>query len=175
MNPKKTMVLSASLTAFVMVILFSVISRVSSLSAQPAAITPTVQDTMLPDTPTPTDQPTETPTATTPAPLTYDEAASLAAAALNHMDVYSVENFKYQGLDSFKVVFSSGDIAYIGLNRQVLGREKPTTVAAVVIPNQPVLPVQPIPTPKKRRVFSGGSNSSASSSPVSAGSEANDN
>ena len=165
------MVLSASLTAFVMVILFSVISTVSNLSAQPAAATSTTQATVLPDTPTPTDQPTDIPTATIPAPLTYDEAASLAAAALNRLDVYSVENFKYQGLDSFKVVFSSGDIAYVGLNRQVLGMEKPTAVATVVIPNQPV---QPIPTQKNRRASSGGSSSSAPSSPVSTGSEPND-
>ena len=156
MSPKSTVFLSVTLTAFVMAILFSVVSRVANSSAAPATAAPTSTASAIPNTATATlEEPTDAPTATLPSPLTHDEAATLAAAAIKRQDVYSVENFKYQGVDSFKVVFSSGDTVYIGLDRQVLAMTKPSPVAVIVSSTQ---------APKKRRTTGGGGSGSSSSS-----------
>ena len=177
MSPKNTILLSVTLTAFVMAILFGVITQVVNYKTQEAAVAPTIQPTDIPDTSVPTDAPTAPPTATQPAPLSYDEAASLAATAINRKDVYSVETIIYQGLESFKVVFSSGDIVYIGLNRQVLAAVQPTQIAQqpTSLPAQVIYVTQP---PAKHRAKSAaGGSSSSSGSPVSSAppGEPNDN
>jgi hypothetical protein len=53
------------------------------------------------------------------------DAASIAAKALNRTDLYSIELADYQGTQAYKVTFSSGDIVYVGLDGKVLGSEVP--------------------------------------------------
>ena len=141
MNPKNALFLSASLTAFVLAVLFGVVTKISNTTAQAAAPEAAVaQASALPtQTPIPTlEQPTDLPAPTAQLPPTPEEAVQLAATAINRQDVYSVESLKYQGLDAFKVVFSSGAIVYIGMDRQVITKAKLQAVVAAVDPTQPV-------------------------------------
>ena len=121
MNPKNALFLSASLTAFVLAVLFGVVTKVTNTPTV-AAAAPVVQAATATATAIlPTDVPTEIlPAATQQGPLGPEEAANLAAKAISRQDVYSVETFSYKGADSYKVVFSSGDIVYIGMDRMVL-------------------------------------------------------
>jgi hypothetical protein len=71
--------------------------------------------------------PAAAPAAAAPAPVSVapQDAASIAAKALNRTDLYSVELATYQGVQAYKVTFSSGDIVYVSLTGQVLGTEPP--------------------------------------------------
>ena len=123
MKTKSTLFVSAALTAFVLVMLAGVVmafrssAKADVLAAQP---TPTIQA----DTPTPA--PTQ------PAVLLPQEAAAIAANYLGRQDLYSVESATINGVDAFKVTFSSGDVAYVGLDGQVISV---VPVQPVVIPN----------------------------------------
>jgi hypothetical protein len=124
MNPKSALFLSGTLTAFVVAVLFGVVSKVTS--APEAAVNSPVQAVVQQvDTATP-EQPTALPSPTMQAAITVgpEQAATLAAEAINRQDVYSVETSTYNGTEAYKVVFSSGDIVYIGLDAQVLAKTK---------------------------------------------------
>ena len=139
MNPKNALFLSASLTAFVLAVLFGVVTKVSNNTAQAAAVEAVaVQATaVVTNTPEPTlEQPTELPVPTVQLPPTPEEAVQLAATAINRQDVYSVESLTYQGADAYKVVFSSGDIVYIGMDRAVLTKTKLQAAVVSVAPTQ---------------------------------------
>jgi hypothetical protein len=58
----------------------------------------------------------------------YQEAASIAAKYLGQNDLYSAENTVWNGVDAYKIVFSSGNIVYVSLDGQVLGSEAPQPV-----------------------------------------------
>jgi hypothetical protein len=70
------------------------------------------------------------PTATAAAPVTPEQAASIAAQYMKKTDVYSVESASLNGVNVFKVVFSSGDVVYVGLDGNVISTEmlQPTIV-----------------------------------------------
>ena len=62
------------------------------------------------------------PAATTQtAAITPEQAASIASQAFGQTSVYSVEATSLQGQDVYKVTFSSGDIAYVDAQGQVVG------------------------------------------------------
>jgi hypothetical protein len=145
MNPKNALFLSASLTAFVLAILFGVVTKITTTSSTlaAAAVAPTVEVVAATEIPAPIQelpQPTNLPAATAVTPATPEEAALLAAEAIKRQDVYSVETFNYQGVDSYKVVFISGDVVYIGLDKKVLEMTK-LQIASTYS--------EPAPTPKK--------------------------
>ena len=152
MNPKNALFLSASLTAFVLAVLFGVVTKVTNTPTV-AAAAPVVQAATA--TIPPTGLPSEEilPVATQQGPLGPEEAANLAAKAISRQDVYSVETFSYKGADSYKVVFSSGDIVYIGMDRMVLemGKLQPVVISVDA----------PTSLPKKHK---GGSNYTQQSS-----------
>jgi uncharacterized membrane protein len=52
---------------------------------------------------------------------TPQQAAQIAAQYLNETSIYSVESLPLNGQPVYKVTFSSGDIAYVSLDGQVLG------------------------------------------------------
>ena len=109
MLPKKTILISAVLTAFVL----SMLGGVAMALKQPAtASEATVAPTIV-------------------ASLTPQEAAALASNVLNQQDVYSVESSSINGVDAYMVTFSSGQIAYVGLDGQILSITKiqPVVVA----------------------------------------------
>jgi hypothetical protein len=118
---RKNLLISAALTAFVLVI-------VANLSAVYARMRDVV-----------TTQPTAAAAQALPAPaqvaqVTHQEAANIAANFLGQKDLYSVENAAWNGVDAYKVVFSSGTIVYVGMDGQILGREQsqPVMVSAPV-------------------------------------------
>lgn len=158
MNPKISLFLSATLTAFVVATLAGVVNQVSRVSASEVPVVQAAATLELPtavptDLPTATDVPQE--------PLSPEQAVALAAEAIGRQDVYSVETTVYETVEAYKVVFSSGDIVYIGADAQVLAITK----------LQPVV-VNVEPTPKPKRVKSNDdSNNSGSQSSESEHSE----
>jgi len=116
MLPKKTILISAVLTAFVL----SMLGGVAMALKQPAA--PAVAAV----------------TSTVTVSLSAQEAATVAANVLNQQDIYSVESAPYNGVDAYKVVFSSGQVAFVGLDGQILSITQIQPV--VVMQNNNVAP-----------------------------------
>ena len=63
-----------------------------------------------------------------PIALTPQEAALVAANFMGRTDLYSVEVAVWNGMNVYKVTFSSGDVVYVSMDGQVLGNEPPQTV-----------------------------------------------
>lgn len=129
MKPKSALFISAVLTAFVLAILGGVVSTLNtSKTSEVAVATASPTEEVLP-----TDLPTQIDATVTPAaalPITAEQAASIAAQFMNKTDVYSAENTLFNGVNAFKVVFSSGDVVYVGLDGVVISNEtlQPTVV-----------------------------------------------
>ncbi len=147
MKPKSALFISATLTAFVLAILASVVSafNTAKTSEITSAASPT-QEVVATDVPTQPD-----PTATQPVQVGPEQAASLAAQFMNKTDVYSVESTSLNGMNVFKVVFSSGDIVFVGLDGKIISTSKLQPV---------VVNINPTPTQKKHRGSGSGGNSS---------------
>jgi len=151
MKTKSALFLSAALTAFVLVIVASVLMAYNTAKTNDtAAAANTVQQATATDVPAQAN-PTSAATATTLSGP--EQAAALAVQYLNRTDVYSVEGTTLNGANVYKVVFGTGDIAYIGLDGKLI-----STVAAALptaVSTQP--PLQPVfPTPAPRHRSSGG-------------------
>lgn len=147
MKPKSALFISATLTVFVLVILGSVVSTMNTTPKNDvAAVASATQEVLATEIPTQVD-----PTATAAAaPVSAEQAASIAAQYLNKTDVYSVESTLQNGVNVFKVVFSSGDVVYVGLDGIVISTEvlQPTTVY-----------VEPTLAPKKKHNSNNNGNS----------------
>jgi|GEM_PF-1131299 len=122
---KKTLFISATLTAFVMVILVNVVSAYNLKSGEPTLV---VQPTL----PAPTEVVEVIPTSTKPVLLTHQEAALVAANFLGDTDLFSVENAPWEDGEAFKVVFSSGYVVFVSLDGQILNSEAPLPVIVSV-------------------------------------------
>ena len=108
MLPKKTILISAVLTAFVLSMLGGVAMALKAPVVTSVAAAPTVT-----------------------ASLTPQEAAALASTVLNQQEVYSVESAPFNGVNAYKVTFSSGQVAFVGLDGQILSitQTQPVVVA----------------------------------------------
>lgn len=122
---KKTLFISATLTAFVMVILVNVVSAYNLKSGEPTMV---VQPTI----PAPTEVVEVITTSTKPVLLTHQEAALVAANFLGDTDLFSVENAPWEDEEAFKVVFSSGYVVFVSLDGQILNSEAPLPVIVSV-------------------------------------------
>ena len=112
---KKNLFISAALTAFVLVVVANVTAVYAQIRGAATSQPVTAVAEMLP----------------AQAPLgqvTHQEAASIAASFLGQNDMYSVENTIWNGIDAYKVVFSSGHIVYVNMDGQVIGSEAPQPV-----------------------------------------------
>lgn len=118
--------ISAAVTAFSLVILASVVYAYQVM----AAPRPTVAQ--VASQPVVLQQAASAPA--TSANLSPQNAASVAAKLLNRTDVYSVELADFNGAQSYKVTFSSGDVVYVGLDGQVLGTVPAATTVANSMP-----------------------------------------
>jgi uncharacterized membrane protein YgcG len=145
MKPKSALFLSAALTAFVIAILAGVVSAFSAVKTSDVAATASPTDVQATDTATQPD-----PTATAPVQVGPVQAASIAAQFMKKTDVYSVESFSLNGVNVYKVVFSSGDIVYVGLDGTVISTATPTPQPAAVVYSAPQ------PTPKRHNGGGGG-------------------
>jgi hypothetical protein len=113
---KKNIFISAALTIFVLVVLANVITVYAK-----------IRDAV---TSRSTTQPIAAGATVVPAQnqVAYQEAASIAANYLGQSDLYSAENTVWNGVDAYKIVFSSGYAVYVSLDGQVLGSEAPQPV-----------------------------------------------
>lgn len=137
MKPKSALFLSAGLTAFVLVMTGSLVSSFTATNlAQNTATSAPTEDVALVDL-----SGAQEITATTTGSVTPEQAAAIAAAYLKKTDVYSVEITSLQGASVYKVVFSSGDEVYVGLDGAVI----PATMIATATPYF----VDPTPEPQK--------------------------
>ena len=116
MLPKKTILISAVLTAFVLSMLGGVAMALKQPATAPVAVI----------------------TAMSPASLSAQEAAAVAATVLNQQDIYSVESTSVNGVSAYEVVFSSGQVALVGLDGQILSI---TQIQPVVVTQNNVAPV----------------------------------
>jgi len=114
MLPRRLILIAATLTAFVLSIVGGVAMalRPSAAAPSPTPMVPTVFATA------------------TPQALSPQEAASLAASVFNQTEIYRVESSSVNGVDAYKVVFSSGSVAYVGLDGRILSvaQVQPTVV-----------------------------------------------
>ena len=126
--PKKNLLISAALTAFVLVMLTGVASAYKQVTANfvAAQATPTTAPTTVPTVEVAVVLPTEV----IPIILTHQEAALVAANYLEQTDLFSVEIAIWEetATEAYKVVFSTGDIVYISMDGQILGVEEPPTI-----------------------------------------------
>jgi hypothetical protein len=124
---KSTLFISAALTAFVLVVLGTVAATFYK---------PVVSDnqTAAVATEAPVDPATETPVATQAVSVSPQQAADIAAQAMNATDLYSVEGTNYNGVNAYLVTFSSGATVVVGSDGQVLlvTMAQATTVSAPV-------------------------------------------
>ena len=119
MIPKKTVFISAVLTAFALATLGGVGVAMRQSNVTAAAAAPVAAATA------------------TPVALSPQDAASLAANVLNQKDIYSVESSSLNGVSAYKVIFSSGSVAFVGLDGQIM------SVSQI----QPVVVAQSMPAP----------------------------
>lgn len=128
---KSTLFISAALTAFMLAVLFGVVSAyqdiVSSneLAAEQPASPEASQMAAL--------ESTQIPLPTQALTITPEEAAALASSVLGRTDLYSVEVTQLDSADVYLVTFSSGDLVYMSLDGRVLSISK----LAVTIISQP--------------------------------------
>ena len=118
MLPRKTILISTISTAFVLSMLGGV-----AIALKQTAVRTVSAATAVP--------------ATVPASLSAQEAAATAASILNQQDIYSVESAPFNGVDAYKVVFSSGQVAFVGLDGQILSI---TQIQPVVVTQNNVAP-----------------------------------
>lgn len=127
---KNTMFISAAITAFVLAMLAGVVSAYNGISSLKLQSQPSqnVQPVALSIAVTPTQA----------GVVTAQDAATIASTYLKHTDLYSVEladlktmQTDLNGMQAYKVTFSSGDIVYVGMDGQVLKATPPP--APVVI------------------------------------------
>lgn len=132
--PKKNLLISAALTAFILVLGTGIASAYQRVNASIEAVkvnatadaARVAQVQPLADT-----APVQAAAQPVQAALTHQDAALVAANFLGQTDLYSVENVVWEGVDAYKVVFSSGDVVYVNMNGDVIGTEAPETVVVI--------------------------------------------
>lgn len=123
---KSTLFLSATLTTFMLAVMFGVASayqkivkaagtdEVGTQQAQVQAnnvVLPTATNSIVGST------------------MTIEQAANLASSVIGRTDLYTAEITQLDGVDVYLVTFSSGDIVYVSQNGQILSISKlPVTV-----------------------------------------------
>ena len=142
---KSTVFISAVLTTFALVMLYNVALAyrenkvVAEVTALPTAVV----------VPTATAVPAPTEVALTP-----EEAAQLAVQVVGNSNLLSAESSNINGVNAYKITFTNNDIAYVGLDGQVLSVQ----IAPVVFNVAP---------PPKHKNKNNDGNQNVSSSPVS--------
>ena len=122
---KSTLFISGTLTAFLLAILYGVISSYQVSGEQASAAT---QAAVIENTAAAFE-------VSTPATfITPEQAAALAAQILGRTDLYSVASaLMADGLSAYKVTFSSGDVVYVGLDGSILSVVMLTPSPVVVV------------------------------------------
>src|SRR5512146_355551 len=100
---KSTIFISATLTTFALVMLYSVVAAYRGVVNTAATLQPTAQPTEV--AVDPTIDATPVPTDVTP-----EQAAQMAAQVLGRNDLLSAESSSLNGVGAYKITFISGDI-----------------------------------------------------------------
>ena len=117
---------SVAITAFSLVILVSVVYGYR-VSAEPEA--PTASGALLAAERAPTAGLVSEASVRSPR-VSAKQAAMVASEFLQRTDAYSVQLVEYNGVQAYKVLFTSGDVVYVSLEGQVLGSEPPAVLIA---------------------------------------------
>lgn len=129
---KSTLFISAALTTFMLAIMFGVASAYQKVvqNSIPAAVVAQAQptDVVLP-TVTATDM--SIPTSTT---FTVEQAATLASDVLGRTDLYTGEIAMLDGVQTYLITFSSGDLVYVSMTGQIISITK-IPASVVVVPS----------------------------------------
>lgn len=137
---KKNLFISAVLTTFVLAVLATVAGAYKTFN-------PPLNNSQAS---TPVDV---SAVASQPVQISYEQAAAAASSFLGQNDMYSIENAVWNGVNAYKVVFSSGHVVYVGLDGQILGSEAP----------QPVFVQAFVENPAPQAAFNNNNNSQGSS------------
>jgi uncharacterized membrane protein YgcG len=136
---KSTLFISAALTAFMLAVLFGVVSAYQNVvgssqpqTAQQAPASEVAQVPAINPAQVPIQAPTQAPALVQPASITPEQATTIASAAIGRTDLYSVELTQLDGVDVYLVTFSSGDLVYIGLDGQVVSISKLATTVVTL-------------------------------------------
>jgi hypothetical protein len=124
---KSTLFISAILTTFMLAVLFGVVSAYQNSLGL-------TQEVAVQSPPTAMVQVVAPPTPIQVTNITPEEAAAIASKVLNRTDLYSVEAAQLEGVATYLVTFSSGDLVYVGMDGQVLSISK-LAVTVVTLPN----------------------------------------
>jgi hypothetical protein len=123
---KSTIFISSVLTTFALVMLYGVVSAYRNISSVPEVSALTANTA----TSEPTTEPTSAPVATeTQTMLTPEQAAQLAAQVVGNSNLLSAESSSFNGTNAYKITFTNNDVAYVGLDGQILSIQ----VAPVVV------------------------------------------
>ena len=98
--------------------------------------------------------PVISPSPTDPAAISPQDAASIAVKFSNRTDLYSVELADFNSSQTYKVVFSSGDVIYIAMDGMVVGIASSSQPVIAATTPQP-MPVVVYTGPIKKRPTSG--------------------
>jgi hypothetical protein len=120
---KSTLFVSAMLTVFLMATMFGVVSAYQNIvKNNNMASTQSAQKALS----QPVSSVLAVPTATEIVPLvvTAEEATTIAVDFLGDPNVYSVEVVDYQGVPTYLVTFSSGDLVYVNSEGLIVANSK---------------------------------------------------
>jgi hypothetical protein len=155
---KSVTFISMVVTTFVLVLLAGVVYAYQGFAA--SAPSPTLQATSNPQT---VDLSLNAQSQTNSSNISPQDAASTAVKFSNRTDLYSVELADFNGSQTYKVTFSSGDTIYISLNGQVVGSAPPPQSQSVIAsPTTLSTPAVIYQGPIKKRPTAGRASSSGS-------------
>ena len=143
--PKKNLLISAALTAFILVVVTGIASAYQRVNSSLDIVKAETAEAARMDNGLPAANQTI---------VTHQEAALVAANYLGQTDLYSVENIVWEGMDAYQVVFSSGDTVYVSMTGDILSTEVP----------EPVVVIEEVPSSTTN---SGNTNARSSSSTTS--------
>ncbi|MGZ9164625.1 MAG: hypothetical protein ACXW4Q_07910 [Anaerolineales bacterium] len=122
---KSTVFISAVLTTFALVMLYSLVSayRGNKNVVEAAALPTATRTPEATDTPVPTEM-----------IITPEEAAQLAAQVVGHDNLLSAESSNINGLDAYKITFTNNDVVYISPDGQILSVQVAPVVVNIAAP-----------------------------------------
>jgi len=124
---KSTLFLSATLTTFMLAVMFGVASAYQKIVKAASTDEVGTQQAQAQ-----TNNNVVLPTATNSivgSTMTIEQAANLASSVIGRTDLYTAEITQLDGVDVYLITFSSGDIVYVSQSGQILSISKlPVTV-----------------------------------------------
>ena len=127
---KSTIFISAVLTTFALVMLYSVASAYRSSRTAVEVAAPTVESTAT-LAPEPTTQAVPTKVA-----LSAVQAAQMATQVLGNSSLLSAESSNLNGVDAYKIIFTNNDVVYVGLDGQILSVQVAPVAVNVALPEK---------------------------------------